>query len=193
MKEFGQSVFRILIVDDTADIHQDIRKVLAWHKAPAPASLKSLESELFEDGEAPKEESEISLPQLRFDSAFQGAQAIQMFEKALQEKDPYHLIFMDVRMPPGMDGVEAAQQIWKIEPDVGIIMCTAYSDYSIEAIQSKLGVSEKLLFLIKPFSPAVLKQGTIALLKGWFLDHQQESYIKKLQNELNHQPKGKKE
>lgn len=177
MENFGKKEFRVLIVDDIEDIHNDIRKILSW--GPAPASrLQRLESALFEPEAAT---APHALPKLRIDSAFQGAQAIEMVKLARSENDPYQLVFMDVRMPPGMDGVEATQTIWKIQPDLGVIICTAYSDYSIDAILGKLGISDRLLFLTKPFSAAVLKQSAVTMLKKWDLDHQLQAQMKNLE------------
>jgi signal transduction histidine kinase len=182
MEKFGKKNFRVLIVDDIEDIHTDIRKILSWGPAPA-SNLQRLESALFDSAAA----AVATLPKLRIDSAYQGAQAIEMVKAAQSAQDPYHLIFMDVRMPPGMDGVEAAQTIWQIQPDVGVVICTAYSDYSIDAILGKLGISDKLLFLTKPFSAAVLKQSAVTMLRKWDLDHQLQAQMKNLEERVAEQ------
>lgn len=177
-QSFEHSGFRLLIVDDTPDIHQDIRKILSWNSVEE-TPLHRLESALFEETANSKKPSE--LPTLRIDSAYQGQQAIDMVQQALQDKDPYQLIFMDVRMPPGMDGIEATQQIWKIQPDVIVIVCTAYSDYSIDMIIHKLGISDKMLLLNKPFPPTVLKQSTITMLRKWDVDYQLQRHTRNLE------------
>jgi CheY-like chemotaxis protein len=170
MDQFGQRSFRVLLVDDTDDIHDILRHMLSW--APQPESdLHRLESALFEadaaPAPAPPRPTPIALPTLRVDSAFQGAEAVEMVRTASRDGDPYQLVFMDVRMPPGIDGVEATRQIWRIQPDVHVIICTAYSDHSIDEIITMLGVTDRLLFVTKPFSTAVLKQSAILMLKKW--------------------------
>ena len=62
--------------------------------------------------------------------AYQGEEAVSMVEKACREGQPYALIFMDVRMPPGIDGIETVQKILEKHRDNEVVICTAYSDYS---------------------------------------------------------------
>jgi CheY-like chemotaxis protein len=140
---------KILIVDDNAEIHNDFRKVLA-PATPAP-QLGDLESTLF--GEAPQATVSYTL-----DSAYQGADALKMVKAALEKSEPYGLVFVDVRMPPGMDGVETIQAIRKLNPNVDCIICTAYSDYTPESARQKIGITEGLLFISKPFDPDIIRQ-----------------------------------
>jgi CheY-like chemotaxis protein len=140
---------KILIVDDNPEIHADFRKVLATEKASA--ELEGMESALF--GEAPKTGESYAL-----DHATQGADAIELVRKAIANFQPYGMAFVDVRMPPGIDGVHTIQALRKIDPNLDCIICTAYSDYTPESAGQKIGISEGLLFVSKPFDPAIIRQ-----------------------------------
>ena len=74
-----------------------------------------------------------------------------LVEQALQANDPYALAFVDIRMPPGWDGVETIERIWRICPDLQAVICTAYSDYSWDNIIGRFGHTDNLLILKKPF------------------------------------------
>ena len=124
---------RILIVDDNPSIHEDFRKILG-PKTPSRLRLEDAESALFGPGAATAERVGF-----RIDSAFQGQEALTLVQKALGEKDPYVLAFVDVRMPPGWDGVETLDRIWQCAPELQAVICTAYSDYSWDEMTRRLG------------------------------------------------------
>ncbi|MDQ3201332.1 MAG: EAL domain-containing protein [Pseudomonadota bacterium] len=150
---------RILIVDDTPSIHQDFRKILG----PVP------------DGEQSLAETEAALfgtlqpqrPTFELDSAYQGQEALQLVQRALAEGRPYSLVFTDMRMPPGWDGLETIEQLWKVDPHLQIALCTAYSDYSWEAMADRLQFGDQLLVLKKPFDSLEIRQMASALTWKW--------------------------
>lgn len=135
----GRANRRILIVDDTASIHADFRKILCVD-ANNHASLDSIEETLF--GNAPAVRQTFVL-----DSAYQGQEALELVNKALAANTPYALVFIDMRMPPGWDGLETIEQLWNVDPNLQIALCTAYSDYSFEAIEARLTYDDQLLIL----------------------------------------------
>ncbi|MDF3059655.1 MAG: sensor hybrid histidine kinase [Rariglobus sp.] len=156
---------RILVVDDNRSIHTDFHKVLT---APAEAAeADSMEASLF--GETAGEHQAIHF---EVDSAYQGGEAVEMVRKACEQQRPYALAFMDVRMPPGLDGIETTAAVWAIDPDMQIVICTAYSDYSWDAMIRKLGHSDKLLILKKPFDNVEALQLAVALTEKWHLAQQ---------------------
>ncbi len=118
-------VYRILLVDDNPSIHEDIRKILCPEQDESAAATASLAGELFD--EAPPENHGRSF---ELDSAFQGQEALELVRRSLADNRPYSLAFVDVRMPPGWDGVETISRIWEICPNLQFVVCTAYSDYS---------------------------------------------------------------
>jgi two-component system cell cycle sensor histidine kinase/response regulator CckA len=157
---------RILIVDDNPAIHDDFRKILG-EQLPAVSRLTELETRLFGPSEMP-----VKRATFRLDSAFQGQDGLRMLQRAAEEKDPYSLAFVDVRMPPGWDGLETLEHFWQCCPDVQAVICTAYSDYSWEQITRRLKLSDNLLILKKPFDAIEALQVAHAMTKKWELGRQ---------------------
>jgi two-component system sensor histidine kinase/response regulator len=153
---------RILVIDDNKAIHEDFRKILC--KSKTASNLTDAEAELFGD-----ETSQIDLPEFQIDSAFQGQEGLVLIEKSIQEGRPYAMAFVDVRMPPGWDGVETTAQIWQKYPDLQVVICTAYSDYSWEEMLQKLGYSDRLVILKKPFDNIEVLQLAISMTEKWRL------------------------
>ena len=157
---------RILIIDDNQSIHEDIRKILA----PANAALNALddaEAMLFGLSQA-----RPGIPEFEIDSAYQGQEGLNLIEKALAEGRPYAMAFVDVRMPPGWDGVETTAHIWQKYPDLQVVICTAYSDYSWEEMLNKLGYSDRLVILKKPFDSIEVLQLAVSMSEKWRLYQQ---------------------
>lgn len=157
---------RILIVDDNPTIHADFQKILC----PADtdhALTDKLEAALF-DEEVP------TAPAISFelDSAYQGQEGLALVKTAMAEGRPYSVAFVDVRMPPGWDGVETIARIWEVCPDIQIVVCTAYSDYSWEELRAKVGQPDSLVVLKKPFDNVEVQQLAHALTKKWLLNLQ---------------------
>src|SRR3989338_5558640 len=119
------NLFRILVIDDNPAIHQDFVKVLSFKSTDSP--LSSLDEQLFGESDLPK--AELGLPQFIIDSANQGQEGLEKIKTALQQGMPYALAFVDIRMPPGWDGIETIKHIWAVDPQIQIVICSAYSDY----------------------------------------------------------------
>jgi len=152
---------RILIVDDNPAIHEDFRKIF---RGSLVAASELSESEAAFFGEAPSREAEVDV---EMDSAFQGEEALQRVEAALAADTPYAMAFMDVRMPPGWDGIETAVRIWQRDPNLQIVLCTAYSDYSWESMRAQLGRTDRLVILKKPFDNVEALQLADSLIEKW--------------------------
>ncbi len=103
------------------------------------------------------------------DSAFQGEEALLLARTARQQGRPYALAFVDIRMPPGIDGVETTSRLWKEDPDIQVVICSAYADYSWEEMMQRLGLSQRLLILRKPFDGIEVRQLAFALTEKWEL------------------------
>ena len=151
---------RILLVDDNPAIHDDFRKILIGPTAQATA-LAAVESILFDAPEA------AATTKFHLDSAFQGREALDKVTGALDAGRPYALAFVDVRMPPGWDGVETISRLWEVDPGLQVVICTAYSDYSWEKMTAKVGVNDNLVILKKPFDNIEVLQLAHALTKKW--------------------------
>lgn len=156
---------RILVVDDNDDIHYDIDKLLGRVGSAADKAISSLEDELF--GDKASESQKPTRIEYDLSHAYQGEEAIEMVEKAEKADKPFSVILMDVRMPPGLDGVQTIHKIWQKYPRIEMVLCTAYSDYSWDEIVAKLGGNDKLFFLKKPFEPIALQQIVFTLTQKW--------------------------
>ena len=174
---------RILIVDDNRSIHEDFRKVLCPHTSAAMDDLAELESGLFDAAQMVSRTLDEDLI-YQVDSAYQGQEGLALVEAAELEGRPYALVFMDVRMPPGWDGIETIDRIWQRHPFIEMVICTAYSDYAWDDIVKKLGKTDKLLFLTKPFDAVTVKQMALTLTKKWNLGKQARNYIEDLEREV---------
>lgn len=154
---------KIIIIDDNQAIYEDFKKILCFGENDSPA-LNETKSMLFG-------EYEQTVPNIPFelDYANQGEAGVQKVFEAKRSEDPYSMAFVDVRMPPGMDGIETVEQIWRLDPDLQIVICTAYSDYSWQDMISKLGVSSDLLILKKPFDTIEVNQLAHSLTQKWNL------------------------
>jgi signal transduction histidine kinase/AmiR/NasT family two-component response regulator len=166
---------RILIIDDNQAIHDDFRKILG--RKNKPDLFAAAEAEMFGE-EAPR----IVLPEFQIDSAFQGREGFDLIEKSLVENRPYAMAFVDVRMPPGWDGVETTAQIWRKYPNLQVVLCTAYSDYSWEDMLRKLGYSDRLVILKKPFDNIEVLQLAISMTEKWRLYYQARLRLDDLEN-----------
>lgn len=173
---------RILIVDDNESIHDDFRKILLSSKTIEENEYKNLELELF--GNTNNATLISTSLDYQIDFVFQGEQALELVEKAERQNKPYALIFMDVRMPPGWDGIETISKIWGRFPNIEIVICSAYSDYSWDKIISKLGTNDRLLFLKKPFDAVEVQQMALALVKKWNLAEKARHYVDDLEREV---------
>lgn len=158
---------RILIVDDNEAIHADFTKILftGMQKAPASAKLAGAKAALF-GAAAPVEKVRTSF---EVDSAMQGEEGLAKVQAAVLAGTPYALAFVDMRMPPGWDGLQTIQRLWEADPDLQVVICSAYSDHSSEEISETLGLTDRLLILKKPFDPVEVSQLAVSLSEKWSL------------------------
>ncbi|MGX1176640.1 EAL domain-containing protein [Pseudomonas sp. R151218B TE3479] len=152
---------RILVVDDTPAIHQDFRKILS-PSAGSDDSLDDTESLLFGT-------PQVSRLQFQIDSAYQGEEALELVKRAQAEGQPYALVFADMRMPPGWDGLQTIEELWKADPRLQIALCTAFSDYSWETMSERIEFDDQLLILKKPFDTLEIRQMASAMTWKWQL------------------------
>ncbi len=157
------AVHRILTIDDNPAIHEDFRKLFALD-VPESAAFDEMEAQILGSVSKPARTHRFEL-----ESASQGQEGLEKVRGALAAGRPYALAFVDVRMPPGWDGVETIQRIWEVDPDIQIVICTAYSDYSWDEMRDRLGNSDALLVLKKPFDTIEVLQIAHALTRKWEL------------------------
>lgn len=155
---------RILIVDDNKEIHNDFRKILLpSQNQKMTEELDKLEALFNDTAHFPRVEENTRT----IVSAYQGEEAIDVVKASLSEGTPFSLAFIDVRMPPGIDGIETAKAILDIDPEIQIVICSAYSDYSWHEIVERLENSDRFLILKKPFDNIEVRQISSVLHSRW--------------------------
>lgn len=160
---------RLLVIDDNEAIHADFEKIFAPRRCDS--ELMSLDAELFGDdstlGGAPDGY------ELHF--ASQGRQGLEILRESTGQGKTFGAAFVDMRMPPGWDGVQTIEHLWEIDPDLQVVICTAFSDHSWDTIAKKFGRTDKLLVLKKPFDEIEAVQLATSLCeKRRLLEHDRQ-------------------
>ena len=169
----GNKNLRILVIDDNPVIHEDFRKILA--ATTASDELEQAGASLFD-------EEPVAVHGEPFDLSFadQGERGFHMVEQSVVAGKPYALAFVDMRMPPGWDGVETIEHIWKVDPEIQVVICTAFSDHPWRRITARLGQTDRLLILRKPFDAIEVEQLASSLTRKWNLAQEICSKLKEL-------------
>ncbi|MBX3487734.1 MAG: EAL domain-containing protein [Candidatus Paracaedibacteraceae bacterium] len=168
--------YRILVIDDNPAIHDDVRRVLM----DSEIQVSDTEAELFGEIQRPH----IAGPQLEIDSAYNGIDGYKMVIDAYEQGNPYAVAFVDVRMPPGWDGIKTIKEFWDKDPDIQVVICSAYSDYSWTDIMRVLGLSDRLLILKKPFEFSEVKQLVSTLTRKWSISRELTSNLNTLESQI---------
>jgi len=166
---------RILIVDDNPAIHEDFRKILCPAR-PGKTEVQNLKAALFDTAA-----SAPTTIQFELVSASQGQEALALVKRSVEENRPFAMAFLDVRMPPGWDGVETTARLWQVNPHLQIVICSAYSDYSWDQMRSRLDQPDSLVILKKPFDNVEVQQLAHALTKKWLLSQQARLRLSELE------------
>ncbi|MCI5160368.1 MAG: response regulator, partial [Candidatus Electrothrix sp. AUS1_2] len=170
MTAIGQGVRRVLVIDDNPEIHNDIKKIL--QPKTAPDDFDELLSELTGKAAVKPQQSMIQV-----DSAFQGDEGIRMVRQARLDEQPYALAFVDMRIPPGLDGLQTIKKLQMEDDRLQFIIITAYSDYSWQEISSALLSKDNLLVIKKPFEAIEIRQSASALLEKWHIALEREHIL----------------
>ena len=172
--------YRVLIVDDEAGIHSDFKDMLNPNRGRTlPAALV----EAFRD-KVPENKT-VFLPDFELLHATSGEEAQDIICTAKASSRPIAVAYIDVRMPPGIDGVEAIRRIRQIEKDVELVIMTAYTDKALPEIVRDMELLNKLLYIRKPFAPEEVQQITLSLVERWNVE--QELAKKQQQIIMDHQ------
>ncbi len=145
---------RLLVVDDDLGVIAAYRLVLEKSTDRRTVQdmfgLDALEKELF--GAIPAEN-----PQWRITFLDQGIDAINAVQWAMEDGDPFTAIFLDVRMPPGIDGYEVAERVRKLDPNVHMVIVTGFADFNYEDFLEVAGPADRLTYMPKPVWPDQLR------------------------------------
>jgi diguanylate cyclase (GGDEF)-like protein len=176
---------RILIVDDQQEIHDTFNRIFAAKRSDDIA-LSDFELRFLEEGnEEPLATGpHHNAPQYELDHANSGEQAVQLLQSAIEAETEYAVAFVDMRMPNGMDGMETTERLWEIDPNLHVVICTAYSDHIWEDVLGRLGYNDQLLLLKKPFESDEARQLALALSEKYRLSSIQKKKVRDLGREV---------
>jgi diguanylate cyclase (GGDEF)-like protein len=175
---------RILIIDDNAAIHEDFRKILSGGLETHTA-LSQAERLLFGDTSVA-----AALPTYQIDCASQGESGVQSAEQAVKEGRRYAMAFVDMRMPPGWDGLETIERLWQVDGELQIVICSAHSDYDWADLVDRVGHSDKLLVLKKPFEPIEVLQCASAMTRKWQHEQALRRHVEALERTVSARTEG---
>jgi diguanylate cyclase len=161
-RRYVQPNRRVLVVDDNRSIHEDFRKTLGRGEG-GHEELAALDEALF------GERAAVNADVFELTSAFQGEEALELVGRARAEGQPYALAFVDVRMPPGLDGIVTTGRLLEQDPEINIVICSAYSDHGWDEMTEMIGNTDRVLILKKPFDTIEVRQLAHALRRRWEL------------------------
>jgi CheY-like chemotaxis protein len=151
---------RVLVIDDSEDIHKDFMRILSPEPAQEWEDLTRLEEALFGGASGGSGSSKVFFD---VDFVFQGREGIAKVREAVAEGRPYDLVFLDYRMPPGWNGFETLRHLRKVAPLVPVVLCSAFSDYSMDEMRREFGEAHGLTELRKPFDKNEVYRVAVAL------------------------------
>ena len=158
LDEFGEGRnTRVLIVDDQQEIHDDFREMLTVGAAVSSDKLAA----------AFVPERRPFLPAFELLHATDGEQGCAAISMGQQRGRPVACAYVDIRMPPGIDGVETIRRMRQVDRDVEIVIMTAYTDKSLSEIVGDMELRHKLLYIRKPFAREEIQQSTLSLVVKW--------------------------
>jgi diguanylate cyclase len=166
---------RVLVTDDEAAVRDTYSRILIPETENKNLEkFRQLRSRLYDDKSAANSQSpQERSPRGIFDVVFcEGAEsAVEAVRASLVAGAPFAVAFLDMRMPPGPDGVWAAIRIRELDPAIEIVICTAYSDIDAREIVELVQPEEKLSYLQKPFHPNEIRQMALSLASKWRAEH----------------------
>ena len=157
---------RILIVDDEPAMHDSYRRSFAPMRPVDVGALDAMAAELFGDDDCAAETAD-GCPDFALTHAMQGLDGVAAVEAAIRAGNPFAVAFIDIRMPPGIDGKETAVRIRALDPNINLVIVTGFSDFSPIEISRVAGPADKIFYIAKPFEVAEVTQMATALAHRW--------------------------
>ena len=182
MSEAEMFRHRLLVIDDNPAIHDDYRKILVRDDEVA---MSTAEAALFGEEAAATER-----PTFDVVSALQGREGVELARQALVDGRPYSVAFVDMRMPPGWDGLETIENLWRVDRDIQVVVCSAYTDYDWLELLDRLGHSDKLIVIKKPFEPIEILQSASALSRKWQNARSLQHHVEALERTITDRTSG---
>jgi DNA-binding LytR/AlgR family response regulator len=178
MNPVSTETIHVLAIDDLHSIHADYRKILEPTEEPDIAVFDAEAAELFGTP------TRLHTLPYRLTSAYDGQQGLQCVIDAVAANRPFAVAFVDMRMPPGWDGLETIKRIWAVDHQMQVVICTAYSDHAWPDTVRDLGNPDNLLVLKKPFDHIEVQQLANALARKWQQARELQHRIAALEAEL---------
>lgn len=174
---------RVLVIDDEIDILDIFLAVLGTDQCPDTSQVSALQRLL--DSTRHNATQEKPPRSFRVDTAAQGETGVAMVRRAVEENMPYAVIFVDMRMPPGWNGIRTIQEIHRLDPNAQVVIVTAYSDAPINTIVEQVGFTNRLLYLKKPFDDEEILQLADSLCMRWNLEQKVRNFLSILEELFN--------
>jgi CheY-like chemotaxis protein len=167
---------RILIVDDREDLRKQLSRLLSHSDSKSGTSslIQQIRNRISPDKDPADNGQRVTY---EIDAAHQGKSAYEMVKDSFTRNEPYALMFLDMRMPPGWNGLETAQRVRSIDKEIQIVIMTAYADYEQQEIVEHVGDPEKLLYLKKPFHPEEIRQLAFAMTENWNINRREKDRL----------------
>lgn len=173
---------KIIFIDDEKEILNNYVRIFETSKESS-SELRELADGFFELEEYRPAKSN-PLQDFTCFTASQGEEGIEIIRKELQTETPIQIAFIDMRMPPGIDGKECAKRIRALDPNIEIVIVTAYSDSNLEEVSCELDAQDKLLFLKKPFDIQEIRQLALNLTTKYNNERIKDDFISNVSHEL---------
>jgi len=158
----AQDYIKVLIADDDEYVLNCYREAFTEPESTREMrALDALSAELFDSDCAPEQE-----PRFEVTACSQGADAISLAQEAANDGQPFDVVILDVRMPPGIDGIEAGSQIRRIDADVDIVFVSGYSDMPLAELRRRVPPPLRLHYFSKPLSFSQLAHDVAALVNS---------------------------
>jgi CheY-like chemotaxis protein len=168
---------RVLVVDDNLAIHDDIRKVLCQ---TAGVNAEDADDDALMFGAGAGTAADWEPPQYEMTSVYQGKDALDRAFEHRDNNEPFAVAIVDMRMPPGWNGMETVQKIWQIDPNLLVIFCTAFSDFGWQEMNAELGQTDRFVILRKPFDNAELQQLVAFMAQRWHAEQRASATMKEI-------------
>ena len=167
---------RILIVDDQDDLRQQVARMLRQQGGHSDTTslIDQIRSRISKSAEAVTSPTGTSY---EVDTVSQGKDAYEKVRDSFSRHEPYAVMFLDMRMPPGWDGLETAQRVRSIDKEIQIVIMTAYADYEQQEVAEQVGEPDKLLYIKKPFHSEEIRQLALAMTEKWNMNRREKERL----------------
>jgi len=181
------AVRHVLVVDDQRQIHESFDRIFLPREHEDDV-LADFESRFLGRTRASEAEPESvprhEPPRYELAHAYSGEQAAEMVERSIVRDHRFSVAFVDMRMPRGWDGLETTDRLWRIDPALQVVICTAHSDHLWDDVLDRLGHNDRLLLIKKPFESDEIRQLALALSEKSRLATEQQRKMSELKREV---------